>query len=90
MFGKLCPKVLVEFGMEQTVLDKSSTKLPANHKQILSNSFLHQACIIHDHTIPAALRANADQTQTIYPMGNQTTWNPAGAKQVSTTGKEEK
>jgi hypothetical protein len=23
-------------------------------------------------------------------MGNQTTWNPAGAKQVSTTGKEEK
>src|SRR5882762_388028 len=58
MFGKLCPKVLVEFGMERTALNKSSTKLPANHEQNLSDSFLCQACVIHDHTIPAALHAN--------------------------------
>jgi len=46
--------------------------------------------IIHDHSIPAELRVNANQTQLIYQQGTQMTWNKAGEKQVETKGQDEK
>lgn len=83
-------KYLRTLGWSERRSTRAAQKLPANHEQILSDSFLRQACIIRDHAIPAPLRANTDQTQTIYQMGNKTTWNPKGEKQVSTVGMDEK
>jgi hypothetical protein len=83
-------KYLRALGWSERRSTRAAQKLPANHEQILSDSFLRQACIIRDHAIPAELRANTDQTQTVYQMGNKTTWNPKGAKQVATVGMEEK
>lgn len=77
-------------GWSERRATRAAQKLPPNHEQILSDSFLRQACIIRDHAIPAELRANTDQTQTVYQMGNKTTWNLRGVKQVSTVGMEEK
>jgi hypothetical protein len=83
-------KYLQTLGWSECHSTRAAQKLPNNHEQILSNSFLRQACIICDHAIPAPLRANTDQTQTIYQMGNKTTWNPKGVNQVLTVGMEEK
>ena len=65
-------------------------KLPANHKKILSKSFLWQAWIIHDHGIPPKLHVNMDQMQVHYQMGGKHTWTNVGAKQVTTMGMDEK
>jgi hypothetical protein len=65
-------------------------KLPDDFEKILLDAFLWQACIIHDHAIPAALQVNTDQTQTHYQMGGKKTWNKTGEKQVSTMGIDER
>jgi hypothetical protein len=83
-------KYLRTLGWSEWHSTRAAQKLPANHKQILSDLFLWQACIIRDHAIPAPLCANTDQTQTIYQMGNKTTWNLKGEKQVSTVRMDEK
>ncbi|KDR76039.1 hypothetical protein GALMADRAFT_25286, partial [Galerina marginata CBS 339.88] len=69
---------------------KAAQKLPSNHEEVLTNAFLREAYIIRDHAIPAALRVNTDQTQSIYQQGTKSTWNETGAKQVATVGQEEK
>jgi hypothetical protein len=81
---------LQTLGWSERRFTRAAQKLPDNHEQILSDSFLRQACIVRDYAIPAALRASTDQTQTIYQMGNKTTWNLKGVSQVSTVGMEEK
>jgi hypothetical protein len=73
-------KYLQTLGWSEGRSTRAAQKLPDNHEQILSDSFLRQACIIRDHAILAPLRANTDQT----------TWNPKGVHQVSTVGMEEK
>jgi hypothetical protein len=69
---------------------KVAQKLPTNHEKILMNAFLCEAYVVHDHTVPADLCVNTDQTQMVYQQGTQQTWNKSGAKQVSTVGQEEK
>ena len=69
---------------------KAAQKLPENHEEILTNAFLREATVVRDYAIPAALRVNTDQTQLVYQQGTERTWNPAGVKQVSTVGQEEK
>lgn len=68
----------------------AAQKLPNNVEQILSDSFLQQACIIHDHGILSPLRVNTDQTNTHYQMGSKRTWNVKGTKQVATMGLDKK
>jgi DDE superfamily endonuclease len=77
-------------GWSERCATRPAQKLPANHEQILSDSFLRQACIIRNHGIPPELRVNTDQTQTVYQMGGKQTWNKAGEKQVTTMGMDEK
>lgn len=69
---------------------RAAQKLPANHKEILHNAFLREAFVIRDHAIPAELRVNTDQTQTVYQQGTKTTWSKKGAKQVAVVGHDEK
>ncbi|KAJ7049803.1 hypothetical protein C8F01DRAFT_960885, partial [Mycena amicta] len=68
----------------------AAQKLPANHERILEEAYLREAWIIKEYNIPAALRVNTDQTQVVYQQGGASTWGDCWAKQVSTTGKEEK
>lgn len=83
-------KYLHTLGWSERCLTRAAQKLPADYEQILSDSYLRQACIIRDHGIPAALRVNTDQTQTHYQMGGKRTWNKKGKKQVATMGLDEK
>lgn len=69
---------------------RAAQKLPVNHKEILTEAYLREAWVIRNYAIPAELRVNTDQTQTIYQQGVKTTWNEMGAKQVPGIGKEEK
>ena len=69
---------------------RAAQKLPTNHEEILHDAFLREAFVIHDHAIPAELRVNTDQTQTVYQQGTKTTWNQKGAKQVAVIGHDEK
>lgn len=69
---------------------RAAQKLPINHEEILYNAFLREAFVIRDHAIPAELRVNTDQTQTVYQQGTKTTWNKKGAKQVAVVGHDEK
>jgi DDE superfamily endonuclease len=69
---------------------RAAQKLPENLMSILLNAFLREAYVIRDYAIPAALRVNTDQTQTVYQQGTKTTWNPKGAKQVGVVGEDEK
>lgn len=77
-------------GWSERRATKAAQKLPANHEEILMNTFLREAYVVRDHAIPAALRVNTNQTQMVYQQGTQQTWNESGAKQVSTVGQEEK
>jgi len=77
-------------GWSERCATRPAQKLPANHKQILSDSFLWQSCIIRDYGIPPELCVNTDQTQTIYQVGRKRTWNKAGEKQVMTMDIDEK
>lgn len=77
-------------GWSERRATKAAQKLPANHEEILMNTFLREAYVVRDHAIPAALRVNTNQTQMVYQQGTQRTWNESGAKQVSTVGQEEK
>ena len=69
---------------------RAAQKLPTNYEEILYNAFLREAFVIRDHAIPAELRVNTDQTQTVYQQGTKTTWNKKGAKQVAVVGHDEK
>jgi hypothetical protein len=42
---------------------KAAQKRPENHKEILTNAFLREASVVHDHGISDALRINTDQTR---------------------------
>jgi len=77
-------------GWSERRATKAAQKLPTNHEEILMNAFLHEAYVVHDHAVPADLCVNTNQTQMVYQQGTQRTWNESGAKQVSTTGQEEK
>jgi len=79
-----------KLGWSERHATRAAQKLPENHQEILTNSFLREAYIIRDHAIPDALRVNTDQTQTVYQQGTKATWNKKGAKQVSTVGQDEK
>ncbi|THU81984.1 hypothetical protein K435DRAFT_610801, partial [Dendrothele bispora CBS 962.96] len=69
---------------------KATQKLPANVEDILEEAFLREAYVIRNYVIPAELRVNTDQTQTVYQQGNKATWNKRGEKQVGSIGKDEK
>lgn len=69
---------------------RAAQKLPANYEQILEEAFLREAWAIRDFNIPAELRVNTDQTQTVYQQGTHTTWNKKAEDQVNVIGKEEK
>ena len=77
-------------GWSERRTTRAAQKLPANLDEILHEACLREAYVIRDHAIPAALRVNTDQTQTVYQQGTKTTWNKKGAKQVATTGLDEK
>lgn len=83
-------KYLRNLGWSERCATRAAQKLPDNYEDILNTSFLRQAYIIRDHAIPAALRVNTDQTQTVYQMGGRKTWNKSGEKQISTMGMDEK
>jgi hypothetical protein len=69
---------------------KAAQKRPANCKEVLTEAWIWEAYIIHNHDIPAGLHVNTNQTQLMYQQGTKTTWNKSGAKQVATIGQEEK
>lgn len=69
---------------------RAAQKLPTNYEDILHDAFLREAFVIRDHAIPAELRVNTDQTQTVYQQGTKTTWNKKGVKQVAVVGHDEK
>lgn len=69
---------------------RAAQKLPDNWETVLDEAFLREAWIIRNHNIPAELRVNTDQTQTIYQQGTKTTWNKKGEIQIPVIGKEEK
>src|ERR1700727_2382336 len=71
-------KYLHTLGWGERCSTRAAQKLPDNFEQILSDAFLRQACTIRDHTIPAPLRVNTDQTQTLYQMGGKRAWNKMG------------
>ena len=77
-------------GWSERRATKAAQKLPENHEAILTTAFLREASVIRDYGIPAELRVNTDQTQSVYQQGTKTTWNESGAKQVATVGQEEK
>ncbi|RDB29720.1 hypothetical protein Hypma_014168 [Hypsizygus marmoreus] len=81
---------IMNMGWSERRATKAAQKLPENHEEVLHNAFLHEAAIIRDHAIPAALCVNTDQTQIVYQQGSQRTWNKKGVKQVATVGQEEK
>jgi len=81
---------LWKFCWSECQATKAAQKLPENHEEILTQAFLCEAYIIHDHAIPAALHVNTNQAQLIYQQGTKTMWNKKGAKQVATVGQEEK
>jgi hypothetical protein len=66
-------KYLRTLGWGERSSTRAAQKLPDNFEQILSDAFLRQACTIRDHAIPAPLRVNTDQTQTLYQMGGKRT-----------------
>jgi hypothetical protein len=82
-------KYLCTLGWSEWCSMRAAQKLPPDYQQILSDLFLCQAFIIHDHGIPAALHVNTDQTQTHYQTGGKRTWNK-GEKQIATLGMDEK
>ncbi|KAK7439558.1 hypothetical protein VKT23_017487 [Stygiomarasmius scandens] len=69
---------------------RTAQKLPENYEEILLEAFLREAWLIRDFNIPATLRVNTDQTQSVYQPGTKMTWNKKGAKQVDVCGKDEK
>ncbi|KAE9383321.1 hypothetical protein BT96DRAFT_961067 [Gymnopus androsaceus JB14] len=60
----------------------AAQKLPENVHEILTEAALREAYCIHTYDIPAALRINTDQTQTIYQQGTNATWNQKGDCQL--------
>ncbi|THV00922.1 hypothetical protein K435DRAFT_818166 [Dendrothele bispora CBS 962.96] len=69
---------------------RASQKPPPDVAQILEEAALHEAYVIRNYSIPAELRVNTDQTQTVYQHGNKATWHTRGDKQVGAVGKDEK
>ncbi|KAJ3709594.1 hypothetical protein DFJ43DRAFT_963818, partial [Lentinula guzmanii] len=69
---------------------RAAQKLPENVEEILTESALREAYCIHNYNIPAALRVNTDQTQTVYQQGTNMTWNQKGDCQVPAVGIDEK
>lgn len=65
-------------------------KLPDNYEEILLEAYLREAWIMQNHQIPAELRVNTDQTQTVYQLGMKFSWNMTGEKQVNIVGKDDK
>ncbi len=69
---------------------KAAKKVPDNVDEILQEAYLREANLIRNYAIPGGLRVNTDQTQIVYQQGTNTTWSERGAKQVPTSGHEEK
>ncbi|KAE9387880.1 hypothetical protein BT96DRAFT_757502, partial [Gymnopus androsaceus JB14] len=68
----------------------AAQNLPDNHEEVLLEAYLQEAWVIRNHKIPAALRVNTDQTQTVYAPGTKLTWNKAGKKQINIVGMDNK
>ncbi|KAK7467425.1 hypothetical protein VKT23_004479 [Stygiomarasmius scandens] len=69
---------------------RTAQKLPENYSELLLEAFLREATVIRDYQIPASLRVNTDQTQSVLQPGTGVTWNKKGEKQVDIAGKDEK
>ncbi|EJD48848.1 hypothetical protein AURDEDRAFT_60543 [Auricularia subglabra TFB-10046 SS5] len=69
---------------------RAAQKIPVGHEQACLESFLRQAISTRDFVVPAALRANIDQTMVIIQDGGKLTYNPKGLKQVSVVRIDEK
>ncbi|KAJ3984384.1 hypothetical protein F5890DRAFT_1397726, partial [Lentinula detonsa] len=69
---------------------RAAQKLPENVDEILEEAFLREAYCICNYNIPAELRVNTDQTQTIYQPGTNVTWNQKGDRQVPAVGIDDK
>ncbi|KAL0953304.1 hypothetical protein HGRIS_004553 [Hohenbuehelia grisea] len=83
-------KYLHRLGWSERCATRAAQKLPANHEQILTEAYIREARVIRDHRIPAELRVNTDQTQSVYSPGTKSTWTKAGVKQVATKGFNDK
>lgn len=73
---------LCTLGWSERCATRAAQKLFANYEQTLSDSFLCQAFIIHDHGIPVPLHVNTDQTQMHYQIGRKRTWNKKGQSRL--------
>ncbi|THU76141.1 hypothetical protein K435DRAFT_705496, partial [Dendrothele bispora CBS 962.96] len=69
---------------------RAAGKLPDDVEKVLEEAFLREAWVIREYNIPAELRINTDQTQTVYQQGTKATWEKQGAKQVPVVGIDEK
>ncbi|THU79608.1 hypothetical protein K435DRAFT_697428 [Dendrothele bispora CBS 962.96] len=69
---------------------RAAQKLPPNYEELLKEAFLREALFIRNYNIPAALRVNTDQTQSVYAPSTKMTWNQSGVKQVDISGHDEK
>lgn len=69
---------------------RAAQKLPNNVDTILEEAYLREAICIRNYNIPAELRVNTDQTQTVYVQGANNTWHPKGDKQVPAIGIDDK
>ncbi|THU84605.1 hypothetical protein K435DRAFT_616765, partial [Dendrothele bispora CBS 962.96] len=69
---------------------RSALKRPEDVDQVLEEAFLREAWVIREYNVPAELRVNTDQTQTVYQQGTKATWEKKGSKQVPAVGINEK
>ncbi|KAE9389233.1 hypothetical protein BT96DRAFT_783375, partial [Gymnopus androsaceus JB14] len=79
-----------QLGWSLRACTRAAQKLPDNYEEILLEAYLREAWIIRNHHIPAELRVNTDQTQTVYQPGTKFSWNTTGEKQVNVVGKDDK
>ncbi|KZT31644.1 hypothetical protein SISSUDRAFT_963577, partial [Sistotremastrum suecicum HHB10207 ss-3] len=70
---------------------RAAHKFPANVDEVCENAGYRMAAAIRDLNIPdGSFLVNMDQTQIVYAMGPEGTWNERGVKQVTVSGKDEK
>ncbi|KZS96601.1 hypothetical protein SISNIDRAFT_387678, partial [Sistotremastrum niveocremeum HHB9708] len=70
---------------------RAAHKFPDDVDEVLKQAHQRMAAVVREEEIPdGGFIVNIDQTQVVYAMGPEGTWNQRGVKQVSVTGKEEK
>ncbi|KZS86487.1 hypothetical protein SISNIDRAFT_397861, partial [Sistotremastrum niveocremeum HHB9708] len=70
---------------------RAAHKFPDNVDEVLTQATQRMAAVVREEEIPdGAFIVNIDQTQVVYAMGPEGTWNQRGVKQVSVSGKDEK